>query len=114
MKIDMQRQSAQGDLIALGITDYNATLLGARQDSLVLAAGSATGHSHRMEHADGLAVHEPSEDEKRNNGVRVLVLDKPNRIVHDEHDPVPLEPGTYLIRRQREANSDLTESIVQD
>lgn len=61
----------------------------------ILAYGEVTGHCHRIEHATDAEVLE-----YRNAlFLRVFV---PTRIVHEEHHPISLPPGTYRVWQQRE------------
>jgi len=63
---------------------------------LVLALGEATGHAHVITAAKGRAqlfLRGPW---------RYLYVREPVDLVHEEHAPVTVEPGTYLVRIQRE------------
>ena len=77
---------------------------------MVLAEGEATGHAH-------LILDEHARLERQNFGERrrthhrgywtssrtVLIVEgSPATLVHDEHDPLTVPPGGYLVRRQRE------------
>ena len=70
----------------------------------VLAEGEQTGHRHAVYHGavmfrdDALARDIPG-------GLYVAHLrvgQAGTRVIHDEHAPLKLEPGTYRVRRQRE------------
>jgi hypothetical protein len=61
----------------------------------VLAHGEVTGHSHRVEMPDHAEVWWVRDTMY----LRVLA---PTRIVHEEHRPIPLEPGVYRVWQQRE------------
>lgn len=60
----------------------------------MILRGEATGHAHRVDPAVA----------------RVLALDdelflqvlEPATVTHEEHGPIPLEPGDYEVIRQRE------------
>jgi hypothetical protein len=78
---------------------------------LVLAEGEATGHAHVVH--DGHARLERQEFgeqrrvwSNRGSGSRsriVLIVEcSPVTLVHEEHEPLTLPPGSYLVRRQRE------------
>lgn len=116
MVIDTKRMFMQGDLAVIGVGNINGEASGKVLEGHngILAAGSSTGHSHRLARTNGVTLIEPSEDEKRKLTVGVLRLAEANELVHDEHDPIPLPAGDYIVRRQREANADLTEQMVQD
>lgn len=70
----------------------------------VLALGEVTGHKHRFENAvkycdggDGLACE--------------VLLKKPETVVHEEHDPVTVGEGEYVVVLQREY--DVLEGVSQ-
>src|SRR6478735_390118 len=77
---------------------------------VVLAEGEATGHAHAI--LDGqarLEVQNFGEYRRRFNsghwtGSRTVLIveEAPATIVHEEHDPLAVSPGAYLVRRQRE------------
>jgi hypothetical protein len=79
------------------------------EGALILAYGEATGHAHAIldEHvallrADG--VHDA-----------VLVARKRCILMHEEHAPIPIAHGIYIVRRQREYTGDEEEfAIVAD
>lgn len=66
-------------------------------DELVFATGTNTGHRHRIvgfTKFGGVAYQD---------GEAVLVrLTEPNVIIHEEHGPIPLEPGDYEVRIQKQ------------
>lgn len=62
---------------------------------LVLAHGEVTGHAHRVE------TPERAELWWVMDTLYLQVLE-PTRIVHEEHEPIPLEPGVYRVWQQRE------------
>jgi hypothetical protein len=72
--------------------------------SVVIAAGEATGHHHRvfgsvtLYRDDALAREVP-------HGLYVghlQVASTSARLEHEEHAPIALEQGTYRVRRQRQ------------
>lgn len=63
----------------------------------VLAYGEATGHSHRVEEPERAELWWM--EDVQCLYLRVLA---PIRIVHEEHHPIPLEPGLYRVWQQRE------------
>jgi hypothetical protein len=64
----------------------------------VLAYGEVTGHAHRVETPDHAELWRVGGDI---NMLYLRVL-APTRIVHEEHRPIPLEPGVYRVWQQRE------------
>ncbi|HET8843706.1 MAG TPA: hypothetical protein VFN35_19745 [Ktedonobacteraceae bacterium] len=67
-----------------------------RSASTILARGEITGHSHRVE--------DPSSAQMwiARNGEIYLKILATTRIIHEEHHPITLEPGTYRVWQQRE------------
>lgn len=61
----------------------------------MLAYGEATGHHHSLPASAGTL----SLDE---GGVMYLTIDELTAVEHQEHNPIPLEPGTYKVTVQRE------------
>ena len=63
---------------------------------VILAAGEATGHHHaiRSKHARLYAT--------ATAGLMVLEALRRVTLRHEEHAPIVLPPGKYLVRRQRE------------
>lgn len=79
---------------------------------VVLALGEVTGHSHRVESPHAALYLEQATTAVPDaialglgGGLipdRLLQLDKPAKVVHEEHGAVSLDAGTYRVRIQRE------------
>jgi hypothetical protein len=88
----------QGDVLLVPVErlpeDLAVTASGAR---LVLAEGEATGHAHAVVSDSAELVETP-------DGTLYLVVasESPAALVHEEHEPIPLTPGAYEVKRQRE------------
>ncbi len=64
---------------------------------LVLAEGEATGHAHAV------LADEAKLAEALDGSLYLLVGGQgSSALVHEEHDTIPLSPGPYEVRRQRE------------
>ena len=65
---------------------------------IILALGEATGHHHAIE------IDDPDSADwwKKESGEQFVTLRAPARIIHQEHQTIELEAGTYCVRRQRE------------
>jgi hypothetical protein len=119
MNILKNAQYYHGDLGIIGVENVNGER-GAQMEkpNPVLARGSSTGHSHVLSSVEGVKMFDVSEDEKRRLGVCIFENDRPVTVIHDganpDHDPIEIPPGTYLVRRQREADADQTEQMVVD
>ena len=63
---------------------------------VILAHGEATGHAHR--------IVDPAVELRATRWTRYLVVtgDRPVTLQHEEHDPLPVPPGAWEVRRQRE------------
>src|SRR5215470_9950940 len=69
---------------------------GARPRSgAILAQGEATGHAHRVEAPERAELWEDGEQ-------LYLKIIEQTRIVHEEHRPIELPPGSYRVWQQRE------------
>jgi hypothetical protein len=66
-----------------------------QQKTNVLVLGEVTGHSHRVEDAQKARVW-------RYGGQLFLEVKIETCIVHEEHKPIVLAPGSYRIWQQRE------------
>ena len=68
-----------------------------RTGGIVLAEGEATGHAHVVASRHAALHAGPGAD-------RYLVVrgERPALLRHEEHDPIPVPPGVWQFRRQRE------------
>src|SRR5215468_1062092 len=101
------RLCAQGDILIERVEDAVASgqvVQSVHNGPVVIAEGEATGHHHRllgsvaMYRDDAIARDIPS-------GLYVghIAVKSPSaRLVHEEHAPITLDKGTYLVRRQRQ------------
>lgn len=95
---------------------------------VVLAYGEVSGHAHALDASVcSLYQGEPLEGQTVQDllaGIsggtfvsqptdRVLDVKRTTFLVHDEHDPIQLEEGQYVIRRQREFDPEM-ERLVAD
>ncbi|HSH01510.1 MAG TPA: hypothetical protein VLL52_03255 [Anaerolineae bacterium] len=101
----------QGDIFLIKVpekripTNYQAH----PTTSCIVGYGEVTGHHHVIEKAQWLvdachdinSLHRFALDGTSPNDVFVQVTD-PTQIVHDEHYPLAIPPGTYQVVRQRE------------
>lgn len=85
----------QGDVL---LARVSAIPQGARQEQrsgrIVLAEGEATGHAH--------AIHEPDARTYRHGDQRYLLTRSRAQLVHEEHAPIDIPPGSWRIVQQRE------------
>jgi len=92
----------QGDLLFLWQETRPAVDLNARQ-SLVIVAGEATGHAHRLQ--AGTILEAP-------DGTLFLDIPQTTQVVHEEHGPIILAPGLWLVVRQREYSPEAIRTVT--
>ena len=103
----------QGDIAVIPVAKSVEVPQGAKalkniSGRVVLAEGEVTGHFHSVDEscarifaASGMGVLPKSGNYRAaDKDDRVLVIDKPTTLTHDEHAPFDLEPGVYVVRRQ--------------
>jgi hypothetical protein len=91
-------QYRQGDVLLLKLNVIPSDLgdpSRRENDRVILAHGEATGHAHAI--ASPFATLFETRE-----GDRHLRVDAPCDLIHEEHAPVPIAPGTYRVIRQRE------------
>ena len=96
----------QGDVL-LRRVDVKPT--GQRCDEagrIILAHGEVTGHAHEVIAVGAVSAPTvtgaPARLFQEPDGARLLVVDAPCALVHQEHGTVLLQPGSYYVIRQRE------------
>ena len=102
----VKRMYRQGDILLVEVVEIPKNIK--KRDTRVIVEGEMTGHAHRMingEVFDSLAS-------------VFVVASNDARLVHDEHGPINILPGTYQVIRQREYEPRESESrstrIVSD
>lgn len=73
---------------------------------LILARGERTGHAHRIEQREGNELFERGED------LFLRVTRQVATVVHEEHGPIKLEPGTYRVWIQREYSPEAIRRVL--
>ena len=99
-------QYRQGDvfLVAVDSVPSKATQLKRRDGKLILAEGEATGHAH--------AIKSPRARLLEHAGLIYLVLLAKAKLLHEEHAPIELPPGQYLVKRQREYTPERIRNVA--
>ncbi|HEY7123479.1 MAG TPA: hypothetical protein VH540_05970 [Ktedonobacterales bacterium] len=88
----MPLQYRQGDLHFVRQDRRPAEQLVVRP-GMVIVAGEATGHAHRL--LVGTILEAP-------DGTLYLDVTQTTQVVHEEHGPITLDPGFWVVMRQRE------------
>lgn len=118
----------QGDVIVIAVAALPANVKAKARDNgrVVLAYGEVTGHSHSITESD--VVHFDASDPEsaaqqllasvgltvevgRENAPTFLDVPSGAELRHEEHGVIALEPGRYVVLRQREF-SDADEPIT--
>lgn len=101
---DMTDQFRQGDVLVTRIDALPMRSLEPRQRDatrgVVLAYGERTGHAHVVD-----ALPEAVDFLEDASGNMFLVVrgeEGATKVLHEEHDPLDLPPGTYEVSQQRE------------
>jgi len=91
-------QYRQGDILFIkhGDTPSGEVVPRDAHNRIVVAEGEATGHAH--------AIHEETATLYRDNALNRtwVVVDESAHVVHEEHDTVTLDSGTWLVVYQRQ------------
>lgn len=108
------KQWRQGDVFIEQVTESveGRKRVDGADGNVVLALGEVTGHSHRIESPHAALYLEQATTVVPDSVLlglggglipdRLLQLDKPATVVHEEHGSIALDAGTYRIRIQRE------------
>ena len=86
----------QGDFLFKGIAKLPNNLK--KQNNKIVGYGEMTGHTHRFEGNQVVDIL------LANDGLRYLNVLEPATIIHEEHDPIIILPGSYEIINEREYN----------
>lgn len=91
----------QGDVLILKVNNFDKSQIVKAIDrdkgGVVLAYGEVTGHSHQIREDAATLFSLANQDNDR-----LLTVSETVNLVHEEHSTIVLEPGDYLIRKQRE------------
>ena len=98
----MQPHYRQGDLLFIRQETRPVAALTARQGTIIVA-GEATGHAHRLQ--AGTVLETP-------DGALYLDVTQTTQVVHEEHGPITLDPGLWLVVRQREYSPEAVRTVL--
>lgn len=102
-KEDNRLPVRQGDVLLVPIAEptmYAAPIRRDRKEGIVVAAGEATGHHHRIR-----SRHARMYRHNTNRFIRTFkcsVKEQRPQLTHEEHAPVDLAPGWWKVVMQRE------------
>lgn len=119
----------QGDVFLVRLPKSHpltpAGLLEPKSERTILAEGEVTGHAHALP-ADHVELHEidwhafsaefgPDETAKaKAANTRLLRVLKPTDLTHEEHNPIHLDPGDYMVSIQLAFDEEESWGIVLD
>ena len=105
----MTVQYRQGDLLLVKTNKIPGKAKPKRSN--IIIEGEATGHAHRL--VNGLIYENQQRyGHEEDNGMWIKA-EKHARLVHEEHGPIDIEIGIYIVIRQREYNGE-TNRMVYD
>ncbi|MDP3012954.1 MAG: hypothetical protein Q8M92_01840 [Candidatus Subteraquimicrobiales bacterium] len=92
-----------GDILLKKLAEGEISLTGVfAKDDAILEYGELTGHAHRLVGGEVQVYKTPGVDQA---ATYVIVKEDIGAdLIHEEHDLIHLEPGTYEVVRQREHN----------
>lgn len=97
-------QFRQGDILIERVEalphGFVARALRTPDGPILLAEGEESGHAHRVE-TEGEAAFVPAQPAPTDPTRGWLTVEAEARLVHDEHAPLDLPPGTYRVVQQR-------------
>lgn len=118
------KQYRQGDVFieAVDMKIAGRKRLDDGKGSVVLALGEVTGHSHRVESPHASLYLEQATTAVPDSVLfglggglipdRLLQLDGPAKVVHEEHGSISLDAGTYRIRIQKEYSPEELRNVA--
>ena len=110
-----QQQVRQGDVYLRPTRSRpsDAAKLVIDQGRVILAYGEVTGHAHQVvaETTDAVST-PPCALFEEPDGSRLLIVDRPCTLRHEEHGPIALAPGAYRVVRQREYSPEAVRNVA--
>lgn len=99
----MRNQFRQGDILFEQVESKDISFLQLNTDGII-AYGEISGHKHIID-GNGQVFVRPAQQRGRqeeDSRIGYVVAHEDLKIVHDEHAPMPLKKGTYVVTQQRE------------
>lgn len=105
----------QGDVLVMRVaTKPNGEWKAAPREGgrIILAHGNATGHNHAIAEDTATLFRpvQPTGEAWRDDAV--LVVKREVTLTHEEHAPIPLGEGIYVVRRQREYRPEAIQTVI--
>lgn len=98
----------QGDVLIIARRNIKAATTALPRDGFPAVRGESGGNTHLLL-ADGDAWYDPRQASATNLDLGVLTIAQgaTGYLAHPEHGYLAIEPGTYVLRRQREQADEL-------
>lgn len=105
----MNKMYRQGDVLLQKVNELPSNAKPKKDD--IILRGEATGHAHRI--ANG-QIYETIQKEIFHPEIKTMyiVAKKSARLVHEEHAPIDIEIGIYIVIRQREFDDEATRLVM--
>lgn len=101
----MTKMYRQGDVLLIKTDKIPHGSSISKKKSNIVVEGEATGHAHRL--INGLIYEKPkSMFDDSNEPTMWIHAQKNTRLVHEEHGPIEIEVGFYIVIRQREYDGE--------
>ena len=97
----MVKMYRQGDLLFMEVDSIPK--IAKFVENSIIVRGEVTGHAHRIVNGQVFRTWDQT----------YLQADQGARVVHEEHGPIELEAGVYVVVRQREYDPDVVEQSRQ-
>jgi len=95
----------QGDVLIEQVAEIPKSAVRQKPNGrIILALGEATGHHHSVDI-------DAANWWKQENGTQFLEVAEEAVVEHQEHDPITLPTGKYLVRRQREYTPEAIRNV---
>jgi len=98
----MKKMYRQGDVLLVKVDDIPKKVK--QQKSNVVVEGEATGHAHRL-HNGQILIYKDEETYENKETMFINAM-KNAKLVHEEHGPIEIEVGFYMVIRQREYDEE--------
>ena len=93
MKQKIKTQFRQGDVMIEKVDSIPSASI-KENGRVILAHGEVTGHAHEIDQSEGEAW--------RSGEALFVKTKKKTAVTHQEHNPIPLDRGSYKVTRQEE------------
>ncbi len=118
MKTKTKKQNPifrQGDVLIMRVDELPGGQWkdAARENGrIVLAHGEATGHAHAIAGRSAKLLRRPDSLGESFLDDAALIVSRAVALTHEEHAPINLPKGNYIVRRQREYSPEALRTVA--